>query len=269
MRLSEHGPSRPFPHTAARTSRSHAFTLIELLVVIAIIALLASILFPVFAQARERARQTACLSNLRQIGLAIGLYTDDYDSSYPNTGDPYLWTGEHFRWPIMPYLSIGQRQGTDYVNANGSASALLLCPSDTTSAGSFDATSYCYSAAFYHTPQQVAALSLLNLVPSLALPGAGAQCITQTESAVATPSQKMIAGEWFNNHEYAPGQPVGFWGTVTAAGGPGPDRWNGGRNYVFADLHARFVQAGRQVAASDDTPDMNRTPGGISGSDLR
>ena len=56
------------------TRRRRGFTLIELLVVIAIIAILAAILFPVFAQARERARQTACLSNLRQVGLGLQLY---------------------------------------------------------------------------------------------------------------------------------------------------------------------------------------------------
>src|ERR1700728_718732 len=60
-----------------------AFTLIELLVVIAIIALLAAILFPVFAQAREKARATACLSNLKQMGLGLIMYTQDYDEEMP------------------------------------------------------------------------------------------------------------------------------------------------------------------------------------------
>jgi prepilin-type N-terminal cleavage/methylation domain-containing protein len=58
-----------------------AFTLIELLVVIAIIAILAAILFPVFARAREQARKTACLSNLKQIGTATLMYAQDYDET--------------------------------------------------------------------------------------------------------------------------------------------------------------------------------------------
>src|ERR1700760_4371273 len=67
--------------------RPLGFTLIELLVVIAIIAILAAILFPVFAKVREKARQTSCLSNEKQLGLAFQQYTQDYDEKYP---DPNL-----------------------------------------------------------------------------------------------------------------------------------------------------------------------------------
>ena len=67
-----------------RTRRG--FTLIELLVVIAIIAILAAILFPVFAQAREKARNAACLSNCKQLGTAVMLYVQDYDEVYPVHG---------------------------------------------------------------------------------------------------------------------------------------------------------------------------------------
>ncbi len=67
--------------------RPSAFTLIELLVVIAIISILAAILFPVFAQARERARQAACISNLKQIGTAFAIYCQDYDERLPDRRD--------------------------------------------------------------------------------------------------------------------------------------------------------------------------------------
>ena len=74
-----------------RRPRAGGFTLIELLIVIAIIAILAAILFPVFAQAREKARQTSCVSNLRQLGMAMMMYVQDNDDTYPwvwytNTG---------------------------------------------------------------------------------------------------------------------------------------------------------------------------------------
>src|SRR5580704_9580530 len=76
----------------ARNSRrvaGNGFTLIELLVVIAIIAILAAILFPVFAQAREKARAISCLSNTKQMGLAAIMYTQDYDETLVPVGNRY------------------------------------------------------------------------------------------------------------------------------------------------------------------------------------
>lgn len=102
-------PCAPQPVGCAR----RGFTLIELLVVIAIIALLAAILFPVFAQAREKARTTACLSNERQIGLAFMQYAQDSDEHYPlasQPGAPTSWTDT-----VQPYIKNYQ---------------ILRCPDD-------------------------------------------------------------------------------------------------------------------------------------------
>jgi len=89
--------------------KKHGFTLIELLVVIAIIAILAAILFPVFAQAREKARQTSCMSNLKQIGTAALMYVQDYDETmFLNSADDwvhgvsYYWFGS-WNWITSTY----------------------------------------------------------------------------------------------------------------------------------------------------------------------
>jgi len=95
------------------------FTLIELLVVIAIIAILAAILFPVFAKVREKARQTACLSNVKQLGLAFMQYEQDFDESPPNTTNLYGY-GPGWAGQIYPYVK---------------SAAVFRCPSDTTTDG--------------------------------------------------------------------------------------------------------------------------------------
>jgi prepilin-type N-terminal cleavage/methylation domain-containing protein len=90
-------------------ARKPAFTLIELLVVIAIIAILAAILFPVVAQARDRARMSACMSNMRQIGMALMQYVQDFDETYPYIrfhGNDALKDSQTYVWKnaIAPYL---------------------------------------------------------------------------------------------------------------------------------------------------------------------
>jgi prepilin-type N-terminal cleavage/methylation domain-containing protein len=109
------------------------FTLIELLVVVALISILAAVLFPVFATARGKARQAACISNLDQIGIAIALYAQDNNDYFPYADDPSdqksipnLWAGTPYAAQVktMPYL---QDVLTPYI----SSQQIWRCPSDT------------------------------------------------------------------------------------------------------------------------------------------
>ncbi|MBU0610244.1 MAG: DUF1559 domain-containing protein, partial [Armatimonadetes bacterium] len=103
------------------------FTLIELLVVIAIIAILASILFPVFARAREKARQTSCLANVKQLVLGCNMYAQDYDEELPHDrldtdgSGAYSAGDTTWRTAILPYVKNKQ---------------IYLCPSDKNPDGS-------------------------------------------------------------------------------------------------------------------------------------
>jgi prepilin-type N-terminal cleavage/methylation domain-containing protein/prepilin-type processing-associated H-X9-DG protein len=104
-------------HAQSASSLRKAFTLIELLVVIAIIAILAAILFPVFARARENARKASCQSNLKQIGLGFMQYSQDYDEKTVPMRNGFTLTSPGFSWSILiqPYVKSAQ---------------LLVCPSN-------------------------------------------------------------------------------------------------------------------------------------------
>jgi len=117
--------SRPRSASPARA----AFTLIELLVVIAIIAILAAILFPVFAQAREKARQATCLSNLKQIGMGLYMYAQDYDETLPFSSFSAV--------PGQSVNSIQNPKWMDVIQPYAKSDRLFTCPSDASSTRNF------------------------------------------------------------------------------------------------------------------------------------
>lgn len=129
-------------------NRNRAFTLIELLVVIAIIAILAAILFPVFARAKAQAKAIQCVSNLKQIGLSISMYMGDNDDMFPHAVDPTdkytpeIWAGFPNFQARIPYMPLMHEVLAPYVKAGDNFSsnqaeggqvksqAVFKCPSD-------------------------------------------------------------------------------------------------------------------------------------------
>ena len=248
------GPGCPGPRAAGGAPRwgCRGFTLIELLVVIAIIAVLAAILFPVLARAREAGRKTTCSSNLRQIGVAVFMYVADYDDCFPNTGDTGLWQGRRWRWPLQPYLAYGaRRDAVDPGNPNlssGAGAHVLICPSDSTAPAAWDSTSYAYSAAFYHTADQINAMATTDLYGPTVF-----GCVSQSQAEVQYPSRKGLVAEWLSNHDTPH---VGWWA------------WGGSRHVLFADGHVKYLPATAMLPAVNGYPDINLTRDGLRGYDV-
>ena len=212
----------------AFTLISSGFTLIELLVVIAIIAILAAILFPVFAQARERARVATCTSNVRQIGMGIRMYVQDYDETYP------IWHTYH-KITNVPHLGI-EEELLPYTK-NG---PLFHCPDD--NGGPFqradvpDTDSYftAYGSSYYFERRGFSVVngySISNNVPTTRATSIVYEAMYQRPAETVLMRDEMFP--WFN--------PVvdtaGYWGY---AGYYEPWHSHGG-GAVFADGHAKFI----------------------------
>ena len=246
-------------------AKRSAFTLIELLVVIAIIAILAAILFPVFAQARAKARQTACLSNMKQIGLGVMMYVQDYDSTYPpkrivaNGGD--WWTARMFTWKdaIYPYLKSGGRPYNDgQPYADKGQGGLFICPDNsaawsTKKAWGFggtgqpgDETTRFPRSYAINTDAGVNEQGLTNGAPNTIWPcvndapcGSGSEAILEKPAGTIMVAETRIAfadikAEFMAYQATADGEPAGGTGLSAVQGHTG-----GFTNFVFFDGHAK------------------------------
>jgi len=228
--------------------RNGAFTLVELLIVIAIIALLAGILLPSLLKVRSMTRRVMCAHNLKQIDLAVGIYLNIYDDTYPCADDPVstspfytLWMGRGWRKLVEPYL--GGKVDKDNPS-------VLWCPADLADENKYESTSYAYSMCFYHSAEQIDAMNSKSDTYSDFQPS-----IAQKSASIPRAFQKILIGEWTSNH-FPIDEDAGWW------------CWEGRRNYLFADGSIQYLAARQVREARDDFPDPNLTVGGIRGNDI-
>jgi prepilin-type N-terminal cleavage/methylation domain-containing protein/prepilin-type processing-associated H-X9-DG protein len=222
-----------------QTRRPHGFTLIELLVVIAIIAILAAILFPVFAQAREKARMTGCLSNMKQIGTGLMMYVQDWDQTYPRIrflGGDYVW-----RNAIEPYL---KNQGILACPSNPESKK---CPPDPNRKS--DAQGVCAEGWRYHPTRSMPISYGMNSCVTTWYPvndpnGRPDKVSPLTEAKVPRPAETIIIAEntWATadiHMEWTWGGTAGCNGVMTHMTYRAP----GGRaNFIFFDGHAKSLK---------------------------
>ncbi|MGC4046225.1 MAG: DUF1559 domain-containing protein [Armatimonas sp.] len=243
--------------------RNAGFTLIELLVVIAIIAILAAILFPVFAQAREKARQTSCLSNMKQIALGVMMYAQDYDETYP-LGSHLLDTATAATtWQdlIEPYVKSGV-SGTGVNIVQRANAPFWICPSISPSPANLPPGTPAFPSADYQATFYSKAFSYINnsnLMPTMhrsALALGWFPMGIQSMAAVDAPANRVLAveglgyvgntgGDDTNNCEGTetgfpslPGRLLGRRENYCAA----RYRHSGGANSALADGHAKWFK---------------------------
>ncbi len=207
------------------------FTLIELLVVIAIIAILAAILFPVFARARENARRASCQSNLKQIALGVFQYKQDYDEKLPvvayanGTGaanSPYGWADS-----LQPYLKSTQ---------------IYQCPSETTAPDSTP-TSIGYTDYWINASAAGASDAEFNAVSQTVLLGDGDGTASGDANYGSRSRYAMQAGATTEGVTTPASCTPKLTVPVTVATGRGASRHLDGGNYAFADGHVKWLKA--------------------------